>query len=151
MFASGTRPPRGVKESRTDTPECVAFVPGSKRVVVGNRRGTAVVVDPTVPAVVATFVPPQRPSARHDDGVAISLGMNEFTLPTAGPEQLRCNFVQRCRKDSLQQFMSDSADCIVPAPAVELLSARIPVSYDIIHVTDENSVVSQIKEVRLVT
>ena len=77
--------------------------------------------------------------------------MNELTLPTAGLQQLRSNFLQRRRENSFQQFMGYSADRIVPAPAVQLLGARVPVSYDIIHVADKNRVVGEIKELRLLT
>src|SRR4030081_1056497 len=49
-------------------------------------------------------------------------------------------------KDRLQKLVGALTDRFLRRPAVQLLSAPIPVSNDVAHITDENGVVGEIQQ-----
>ena len=92
----------------------------------------------------------QRPPAGHHRLSSICLVVHELTLPAAGAQQLRVDFIKRRRENRLQQLVSiHLADHFRCRPPVEFLGAAVPVGDDILHVTHENAVVREIEEVGL--
>ena len=95
------------------------------------------------------LVSSQGPSGRYDQPGSVSPGFLKFAVPTPGAQQLRMNLLNRHRKDRLQKLVSVLTDRFIRRPAEQLLRAQIPVSDDIVHITDENAVVSKIQQTGL--
>src|SRR5208282_5101457 len=79
----------------------------------------------------------------------VSPGLLEFAVPTPRAQKLRPNLLNRRREDRLQELVSRLADRFLRRPAVHLLSAPIPISNDVAHVSDENRVVCEIQQAGL--
>src|SRR6266850_1295223 len=98
---------------------------------------------------VARVVKLQRPSARRHKLHAVSPRVCELSLPAARAEQLLINFFKRFGENRFHELVRDIADGLFPLPSVPFLGAAIPVCDDIIHITDENGVMCEVEQARL--
>ncbi len=49
----------------------------------------------------------------------------------------------------MQQLVRDLADRLIARPAIQLLGTLIPVSNDVVHIANDDSIMDNIEEVRL--
>src|SRR3977135_3607438 len=98
---------------------------------------------------VAAPVGLQGPAARHHDLCTVPLRMGEFPLPPAGAEQLRIDFCQRLGEARLQDLVTGFVDRLLAVPSVESLGTAIPVGDGVGHIPNENRVMREVEEARL--
>ena len=94
----------------------------------------------------ALFITPQGPPARHDHLGAVRLGVREFALPSIRLQQLLPNFLERLRKNRVQQIPRSSANRLLSCESVEFFCSSIPVGDDRIHIPHEDGVVREVEQ-----
>src|SRR2546422_51512 len=75
----------------------------------------------------------QRPSARYDHLRAVGPSALQFAFPAVRLLEFRLNLINRFREDRAQQFHRRFPERLGLFPAIEFLSASIPISNDGIH------------------
>ena len=103
-----------------------------------NRRG---------PAGRAT---PQGPATGHHDRCPVASRVKELAFPSPGPRQLGHDIGERGREDGPHPGVGHRADRLRLRPPVELLGAAVPVGDDVLLVPDEDGVVRQVEQRRLI-
>ena len=88
----------------------------------------------------------ERPSAGDDKLRSIPPRVNQFPFPAAVPGQLVADCCQRLRQDRSQQLVTGPSTRLVGRPAVLLLRTSIPQRDHVVHVADQDAVVSEIEE-----
>jgi hypothetical protein len=73
----------------------------------------------------------------------------ELAFPTPRPQQLGFDVSNRRRKNSLKEVVGSLPDHLLCCPSVHFLRPTIPVSNDSVHIADENGVVCEIQQARL--
>src|ERR1700733_4187855 len=96
-----------------------------------------------------SLVPLRSPLDGHHHAGSISLGLLKFALPSACPEKIGRDVVERRRKNRPQEIVRAHSDRFLRRPPVQLLSAAIPVCNDVAHVTDKNRVMREIEQAGL--
>ena len=97
----------------------------------------------------AVLVALQDPPARYADLGAVAFAVNQLAFPPAAAQELGIDFCQRRREDRLHQPMRDPPEGLLPGPAVQLRRGAIPIGDRIAHVADEDGVVREIEQARL--
>src|SRR6266478_702935 len=75
--------------------------------------------------------------------------MDEFTAPVADAEQVRFDFRWRLGKSRAQQLIRMVPDDLLFRPAVHLLGSAVPEGNGAAHVTDEDALPRQVKQLNV--
>ena len=94
---------------------------------------------------------PQGPAAGHHDRRPIAPRVDELTLPAPRASQLGHDLVERGGEDRPRAGVRHGADGLRLRPPVELFRTAVPVGDDVVLVANEDGVVRQIEERRLLT
>src|SRR5262245_65861673 len=73
--------------------------------------------------------------------------MDKLSLPAARAEQLCIDLCERRAEDGPEQVMRDLPDSLRLLPTVSLRGAAVPVGDHVAHVTHEDRVVREVKQV----
>ena len=110
--------------------------------------GDIIVGFQNVPAV-SLRIAVQRPAREHGNPPAVASRVNEFPLPVIIPEQLLINSGQRLGVFCFQQIMAHFAERFLQRVAVDFRRPFVPVSNPIVYIANDDRIVAQIKQPRL--
>src|SRR5262249_10259669 len=91
-------------------------------------------------------IPLDGPADRDNHFGTVTLGMRKLAFPAIMAKQLRPYLRERPRKDGMEQLVGDPAQGVFAPPAVQLLGATVPEGDDVVHVTGEDGVVSDVEQ-----
>src|SRR6478672_4750035 len=91
----------------------------------------------------------KRPAARDHDRRTVGAGLLNLPVPAVVPQQLGVDDSERYWELRLQELVSVLSDCLVRRPPEQLFGSPIPVGNDVVHVPDEDAVVREVEQARL--